>query len=581
METTIKSGVAMLNVLESWDVDHIYGIPGGSFNSIMDALYAKRNSIQYIQVRHEEVGAMAAAADAKLTGKIGVCFGTEGPGATHLFNGLYDAKMDHIPVLALVGQVTSGVMNYNYFQELNENPMFADVSVYNRTVMTPESLPFVVDEAIRQAYEHKGVSVVTIPVDFGFRDIPDKDVSSAKNHRTFLPSADKKDILDAVKLIKEAKNPILFAGQGARGAAGEIIAFSEYFSMPIILSVLAKGIIPDDTLAFMGMAGRLSTKPANEALAMSDLIVFVGSDFPFAHFMFPANAKLIQVDIDSSKLGSRHKTDVAILGDAKTAFNQLIENGERKEATPFFNACLKNRENWLKWLHSFDNRDDAPLRLEPVFKEINRIAEDDAIFMTDVGNVTIHAVRLLEMNPKQRFSTSGLFATMGYGLPGGIAAKLTYPKRQIFTLNGDGGFAMVMQDIITQVKYKLPVVNVVFSNDSFGFIEGEQEDTKQTKYGVDLLSADYAAIGEAMGAKGFKITHINQLKEAFDYAKSSDKPVVIDVKITNKRPFPAEAMILDEKKYGKEAVEAFKKRYEVKDMPLLEELILSFLHKND
>lgn len=562
----------MLNVLEDWEVDHIYGIPGGSFNSIMDALYAKRETMQYIQVRHEEVGAMAAAADAKLTGKIGVCFGTAGPGATHLFNGLYDAKMDRVPVLALVGQVRSGVMNYNFFQELNENPMFVDVSVYNRTVMTPESLPFVVDEAIRQAYKHKGVSVVTIPVDFGFVDIPDKPVSSAENYRTFLPSPDKKDILDAVNLIKESKRPILFAGQGARDAAKEIVTLSEHFSMPIILSVLAKGIIPDNTKTFMGMAGRLSTKPANEALFAADLILFVGSDFPFAHFMFPESTKMIQVDIDSSKLGSRHKADVAILGDAKESLIQLIQTGEQREATPFFKACLKNRENWLKWLRSFEDRNDTPLRLEPVFKEINRIAEEDAIFMTDVGNVTIHAVRLLNMNPRQRFSTSGLFATMGYGLPGGIAAKLSYPNRQVFTLSGDGGFAMVMQDIITQVKYKLPIINIIFSNDSFGFIEGEQEDTKQTKYGVDLLGADYAAAGEAMGAKGFKITHAGQLKEAFDYAKNSEIPVVIDIKTDNKRPFPAEAMILDEAKYGKEAVEAFKKRYEVEGMPLLEEL---------
>ncbi len=574
MEKNIKSGVAMLNVLESWGVDHVYGIPGGSFNSVMDAFYNKRDTMRFIQVRHEEVGAIAAAVDAKLTGKIGVCFGTAGPGATHLFNGLYDAQMDHFPVLALVGQVASKAMNYNSFQEMNENPMFTDVSVYNRTVMTPESLPFVIDEAIRKAYEYKGVSVVTIPVDYGFVDIPDKDISSARNHRKGYPMPDLKDIEDAVKLLETAERPVLYIGQGTRGATDEVMALSQHYSMPIVSTVLAKGIIPESTENYMGTAARVATKPGNEALAASDLILFVGSDFPFARFFFPASSKFIQVDIDSSKLGSRHKTDVAILGDAKEAMKLLIEKGEKKARSKFYEANVQNRKNWLKWMQSFEESDDTPMRVEPIFKEINRIATDDAIFITDVGNVTIHAVRHLDMCGKeQKFTTSGLFATMGYGVPGGIAAKLSYPNRQVFTLSGDGGFAMVMQDVITQVKYKLPVINIVFSNDSFGFIEAEQEDTKQTKYGVDLKGADYAKIGEGMGAKGFTVTHIGQLQQVFDEAKTSDIPVVIDVKVANYRPFPAEAMILDKDKFSKEEIDAFKARYQVTDMPLLKDLL--------
>ncbi|MDR2916660.1 MAG: pyruvate oxidase [Tannerella sp.] len=574
MGNTIKSGLAMLNVLESWGIDHIYGIPGGSFNSIMNALYDKRDKVRFIQVRHEETGAIAASAEAKLTGKIGVCFGTAGPGATHLFSGLYDAQMDHAPVLALVGQVASGAMNYNSFQELNENPMFTDVSVYNRTVMTPESLPFVIDEAIRKAYEYNGVSVVTIPVDYGYVDIPDEEISSAKNHRkgTILP--DEKDLLEAVKLIETAERPVLYIGQGARGAKDEIIALSEHYSMPIVLSVLAKGIIPDATDNFMGMAGRLATKPANEALQMADLILFVGSNFPFARFFFPKDAKFIQVDTDSSKLGSRHKADVAILGDAGETMKRLVKTGKTKPASPFLNACLINRRNWQKWMSGFEDSRETPMRPEPVFREINRIATDDAIFVTDVGNVTIFAIRFLDMNgEKQRFTTSGLFATMGYGVPGGIGAKLSYPDRQVFTLCGDGGFAMVMQDVITQVKYKLPVINIVFSNESFGFIDAEQEDTKQPRYGVDIMDADYAKIAEGMGAKGFSVTHPDQLKAVFDEAKQSAVPVVIDIKINHERPFPAEAYVLDEEKYGKDAVEAFKKRYQVKDMPLLKDLM--------
>ncbi|MCC8186756.1 MAG: pyruvate oxidase [Bacteroides sp.] len=574
LEKKIKSGVAMLHVLKSWGIDHIYGIPGGSFNSTMDALYEERESVRYIQVRHEEVGAMAAAADAKLTGKIGVCFGTAGPGATHLFNGLYDAQLDHVPVLALVGQVSSKAMNLNSFQEMNENPMFADVSVYNRTVMTPESLPFVVDEAIRRAYEHKGVAVVTLPVDYGYVDIPEIDVSSAKNHRVGFPQPAEADIEAAVKLIEKAERPVVYAGQGTRNAGKELIELAEYFSMPIVLSVLAKGIVPENHPYLMGTAARVATKPANEALAACDLILFVGSDFPFARIFFPQQATFIQIDIDSSKLGSRHKTDVAILGDAKVAMKQLVAKGRKRPSTHFLEANLHNRKNWLEWLKGFEDSDKTPLRVEPVFKEINRIATPDAIFVADVGNVTIDAVRHLNMTgEEQRFTTSGLFATMGYGVPGGIAAKLSFPERQVFTLSGDGGFAMVMQDIITQVKYNLPVINIVFSNDSLGFIDAEQEDTNKQKFGVGLQGADFAKIAEGMGAQGFTVTRKDQLRQVFDEAKESKTPVVIDVKIGNQRPFPAEAMILDPDIYTGEKIDAFKKRYGITDLPLLRELM--------
>ena len=564
----------MLDVLESWGVNHIYGIPGGSFNSIMNALYDKRGTMRFIQVRHEETGALAAAADAKLTGTVGVCSGTAGPGATHLFNGLYDAQMDRVPVLALVGQVSSKLMNYDYFQEMNENPMFADVSVYNRTVMTPESLPYIVDDAIRKAYERRGVAVVTIPVDFGYVDIPSAEVSSARNRRAGFPRPERRDIAAAAALIEKAERPVLYLGQGARGAREEIIALSEHYSLPIVLSVLAKGIVPDNTPNLLGTAGRLSTKPANEALAMTDLILFVGSDFPFAKTMFPAEAAFIQVDIDPSKLGKRHKTDAAILGDAKEVMKKLAETGKARPAGRWLEANRENRRNWLQWLKSFETSDQVPLRTEPLFREINRIAREDAIFVTDVGNVTVHAVRLLEMNgQEQRFTTSGLFATMGYGVPGGIAAKLSFPQRQVFTLSGDGGFAMAMQDIITQVKYKLPVINIVLSNDSFGFIDAEQEDTGQPKYGVDLQGADYAGIARAMGAMGFTVTERAQLKAVFDEAARSDLPVVIDVKIDNARPFPAEAMKLDTDRFTAAEIESFTDRYKVKGMPTLKELL--------
>ncbi|STP28845.1 pyruvate oxidase [Enterococcus durans] len=570
--STINAGVAMVKVLESWGVDHIYGIPGGSFNSIMDALYHEKEKIKYIQVRHEEVGALAAAADAKLTGKVGAVFGSAGPGATHLINGLYDAQMDHVPLVALLGQVASAAMNYNSFQELNENPIFADVSVYNRTVMTPQSLPHVVDEAIKAAYEHKGVAIVTIPVDLGFAEIEEQDFTTAATHKTGYILPDEKDLLAALPYIEKAKKPVLYVGQGTRNGFEQIKHFSEHFSVPVVASVLAKGIIPDSYKNFLGFAGRVATKPANEALAEADLILFVGSDFPFGRAFFNPDAAFIQVDIDASKFGRRHAVSLSILGDANTTLERLAELGQPRPEDRWYLANQENKENWVNWLKSFEDREEQPIRPEAVYKEINRIAKDDAIFVTDVGNTTIHSIRLLDMNGNQKHTTSGWFATMGNGVPGGIAAQLSFPEKQVFTLSGDGGFAMVMQDIITQVKYQLPIINVVFSNDSFGFIEAEQEDTEQKKFGVFLEDADFGKASEALGADSFTITDYHQLRPAFDAAQKSTRPVVIDVKIENKRPLPVEDLHLDPRKYSADEINAFKEKYEVHDMPVLNEL---------
>lgn len=570
--STINAGVAMVKVLESWGVDHIYGIPSGSFNSIMDALYHEKEKIKYIQVRHEEVGALAAAADAKLTGKVGAVFGSAGPGATHLINGLYDAQMDHVPLVALLGQVASAAMNYNSFQELNENPIFADVSVYNRTVMTPQSLPHVVDEAIKAAYEHKGVAIVTIPVDLGFAEIEEQDFTTAATHKTGYILPDEKDLLAALPYIEKAKKPVLYVGQGTRNGFEQIKHFSEHFSVPVVASVLAKGIVPDSYKNFLGFAGRVATKPANEALAEADLILFVGSDFPFGRAFFNPDAAFIQVDIDASKFGRRHAVSLSILGDANTTLERLAELGQPRPEDRWYLANQKNKANWGNWLKSFEDREEQPIRPEAVYKEINRIAKDDAIFVTDVGNTTIHSIRLLDMNGNQKHTTSGWFATMGNGVPGGIAAQLSFPEKQVFTLSGDGGFAMVMQDIITQVKYQLPIINVVFSNDSFGFIEAEQEDTEQKKFGVFLEDADFGKASEALGADSFTITDYHQLRPAFDAAQKSTRPVVIDVKIENKRPLPVEDLHLDPRKYSTDEINAFKEKYEVHDMPVLNEL---------
>ena len=484
------------------------------------------------------MGALAAVGEAKVTGEIGVTFGSAGPGAVHLLNGLYDAQYDHVPVLALVGQVPTSAMNTNYFQELNENPMFADVSVYNRTVMTAEQMPAVVDEAIRQAYAKRGVAVITIPKDLYQKPLP------------LEPAAEK--IQEAWKILKEAKRPLIYIGQGTRGARKEILELSKMLHAPILSSALGKGIVPDNAPAYMGSAGRVASKPGVEIASNTDAVLFLGSDMPFQSFFIPKEAKYIQVDIDGTKFGRRHQVDLAILADAKLTIKKLMEVGEQLPETNWYRAALADKENWVEWLEKRSVIDSSPLEVEPVFKAINDMATDDAIFQVDVGNVTIDGMRLLDTSKDQKFTTSGWYATMGYALPAAIGAKAQYPDRQVWSISGDGAWAMVMPDILTQVKYNLPIINVVLTNKSLGFIEAEQDDAKQPHSGIDLIGANFGASAAALGALGFDVNNLSELKEAFAKAKEANRPTVINVNIFDHRPLPVEQLQLDSSEFEKE-----------------------------
>ncbi|WP_436631864.1 pyruvate oxidase [Latilactobacillus sakei] len=559
----INAADAMLKVMADWGIDHIFGLPGGSFDSTMNALHNQKAIMRYIQVRHEEVGALAASGEAKVTGKIAATFGSAGPGAVHLLNGLYDAKYDHVPVLALVGQVATGVMNTDYFQEINENPMFADVAVYNRTVMTAEQLPLVVDQAIQQAYKNSGVAVVTIPTDLGWQPIEDHFEATANLFQMGnYPEPRSTDIQQTLQLIKEAKQPIIYFGQGAKAAGDELVALSDKLSIPMMSSALSKGIVADENPAYMVSAGRVATKPGVDLAEAADLILFVGSNYEFGQYFFKPDAKFIQIDIDPTKLGHRHHVDVGILADAKTALAALLEASEPvSEKTAFYRAAVANKANWDQWTASFEDDPQTPLRVEPVFKEINQMATNDAIFNLDVGNVTIDGVRFLKMKPGQKTTISAWYATMGAALPAAIGTQAAFPDRQVWSISGDGGFTMVMQDLITQVKYQMPIINVVLSNDSFGFIEAEQDDKGQPHSGVAIQGADYGATATALGAQGFTVRTLDELKAAFAAAQKRQGPVVIDVKIANERPLPVEQLVIDDQTQDPEAVAQFIEKY--------------------
>lgn len=581
MGDTIKSGIAAVKVLEEWGVKHIYGIPGGSINTLMDALLAEKENIKYIQVRHEEVGAMAASMHAKFTGgHIGVCFGSAGPGGTHLLNGLYDAREDHMPVLAIIGQFSTSGMNMDAFQEMNENPIYADVSVYNRTVMTAEQLPHVIDEAIRQAYAKKGVAVVQLPVDLGWKDIPAKKFySSANAHRNYPnPSLNMADLEAAAKILNTSEKTIIYAGIGTRGAGEDVIKLSRKIKAPIAITAINYDTFPYDYEALLGSANRVAIKPANEAFPNTETVVFVGNNYPFAEVthLFENVKNFIQIDINVANLGKRQHDDVAILADAGDAIRALTAMVNEKAETAWWRANVNNVKNWNEYVGMLEAKTSGNLQLYQVYDAINKHAAKDAIFSIDVGDVTQTSIRHLHMNPKQMWRTSNLFATMGIGLPGAITAKFDFPNREVWSLSGDGGFQMVMQDLATQVQYKLPIINVVFANSQFGFIKDEQEDTNTGYLGVEFMDIDYAKIAEAMGAKGYTVRKIEDLKSIFDQAKrdrDAGFTVLIDAKISGERPMPVEMLVLDPAIHKKEDIEKFKLRYEAENLKPFSEFL--------
>ena len=568
----ITASAAMLNVLKTWGVDTIYGIPSGTLSSLMDAL-AEDKDIRFLQVRHEETGALAAVMQAKFGGSIGVAVGSGGPGATHLINGVYDAAMDNTPFLAILGSRPVNELNMDAFQELNQNPMYNGIAVYNKRVAYAEQLPKVIDEACRAAVSKKGPAVVEIPVNFGFQEIDENSYyGSGSYERSFIaPALNETEIDKAVEILNNAERPVIYAGFGGVGAGDVITELSRKIKAPIITTGKNFEAFEWNYEGLTGSAYRVGWKPANEVVFEADTVLFLGSNFPFAEVYeaFKNTEKFIQVDIDPYKLGKRHALDASILGDAGQAAKAILDKVNPVESTPWWRANVKNNQNWRDYMNKLEGKTEGPLQLYQVYNAINKYADQDAIYSIDVGDSTQTSTRHLHMTPKNMWRTSPLFATMGIALPGGIAAKKDNPDRQVWNIMGDGAFNMCYPDVITNVQYNLPVINVVFSNAEYAFIKNKYEDTNKHLFGVDFPNADYAKIAEAQGAVGFTVNRIEDIDAVVAEAvklNKEGKTVVIDARITQHRPLPVEVLELDPKLHSEEAIKAFKEKYEAEEL---------------
>ena len=568
----ITASAAMLNVLKTWGVDTIYGIPSGTLSSLMDAL-AEDKDIRFLQVRHEETGALAAVMQAKFGGSIGVAVGSGGPGATHLINGVYDAAIDNTPFLAILGSRPNNELNMDAFQELNQNPMYNGIAVYNKRVAYAEQLPKVIDEACRAAVSKKGPAVVEIPVNFGFQEIDENSYygSGSYERRFIAPALNEAEIDKAVEILNNAERPVIYAGFGGVGAGDVITELSRKIKAPIITTGKNFEAFEWNYEGLTGSAYRVGWKPANEVVFEADTVLFLGSNFPFAEVYeaFKNTEKFIQVDIDPYKLGKRHALDASILGDAGQAAKAILDKVNPVESTPWWRANVKNNQNWRDYMNKLEGKTEGELQLYQVYNAINKHADQDAIYSIDVGDTTQTSTRHLHMTPKNMWRTSPLFATMGIALPGGIAAKKDNPDRQVWNIMGDGAFNMCYPDVITNVRYDLPVINVVFSNCKYAFIKDKYEDTNKHLFGCDFPNADYAKIAEAQGAVGFTVNRIEDIDAVVAEAvklNKEGKTVVIDARITQHRPLPVEVLELDPKQHSEEAIKAFKEKYEAEEL---------------
>ncbi len=532
------AGEVLMELLIEWGVDHIYGMPGDSINSIIEPLRKVQNKIKFIQVRHEENGALAAASYAKLTGKLGVCTAIAGPGAIHLLNGLYDAKLDKAPVLAIAGQVESDLLGTDFFQEVKLERLFEDVAVYNQRVMSAEQLPAVLNQAIRTAYTKKGVAVLTIP-----DDIPKFEVE--RHHREtssfFVKSRILPEDLDlhkAKEIITKAEKPVILAGKGAQGAKESLLGFAECIGSPIVLSLPGKGVIPDEHPYCLGGLGLIGTKPAYEAMKEADTLIMVGTSFPFTGFL-PNESNTIHIDTDASQIGKRSPVDVGLAGDAGETMTWLSKHLDHKNNRSFLHQCQDNMNTWWEKLDHKANDDSVPIKPQRVVKALQQIASDNAVLSVDVGNVTVWMARHFRMT-NQQFIISSWLATLGCGLPGAIAGKIAYPDKQVFAICGDGGFQMTMNDFVTAVKYNLPIVVIVLNNHKIAMIKFEQEVMGNAEFGTNLQNPNYARYADICGGIGYRVEKPNELVPALQQAISQNKPCIIDVVVdANEAPLPA------------------------------------------
>ena len=534
--------------LVAWDVDTIFGFPGDGINGIFEALRTHQDRIKFIQVRHEEAAAFAAVGYAKYTGRLGVCMATSGPGGIHLLNGLYDAKCDQQPVLAITGHTFHDLIGTHYQQDVDLDKLFMDVAAYNQRVMGPAHVANVVDEAIKTALSRRTVAHITIPKDIQDWTTSDDQRSSANipkhsadHFAAAYPLPPQALLQEAADLINAGSKVAIMAGRGCLNARDEVLKLADLVAGPIVKPLLGKAVVPDDSPFTTGGIGLLGTAPSQDALEECDTLVILGSSFPYMEFYpKPGQAKTVQIDVDPTRIGLRHPVDVGLAGDCLGVLRALLPLINRKADRSFLEKAQERMRDWNKLMEERGTRTDMPMKPQVVTYHLSKLLDDDAIVSSDSGTIATWSARYIQMRGDMQFSLSGLLATMANGLPYSVGAAVAYPGRQVVCTVGDGGFTMLMGEMATLVKYNLPVKVIIIKNDVLGMIKWEQMVLEgNPQFGVQLQPIDFEAYAKACGAAGFTIEDPEKCEGVLREALAHPGPAVIQAVVDpNEPPMP-------------------------------------------
>jgi pyruvate dehydrogenase (quinone) len=527
----------MLDTLIDWGVDTIFGLPGDGINGIIEAIRIRQDKIRFIQVRHEEAAAFMACGYAKYTGRLGVCLATSGPGGIHLLNGLYDAKFDGQPVLAITGMHYHDQLSTHAQQDVDLDKLFMDVAVYNARIMGPAHVEQVTNLACRNAIEKSGVAHITMPVDF--QSLPmskkqpspryqGKSTSSVKTKTHRIP--DDEDLRKAAEILNSGKKIMILAGRGSLGCADQLEQVAEILGAPIAKPLLGKAAVPDDSVYTTGSIGLLGTRPTEEAIEECDTLFMIGTSFPYLEFLpKPGQARGVQIDSDATRIGLRYPIEAGLEGDSREVLEALIPLLKRNKHRDFLTRAQSSMKAWWDLMKNRGTRQDIPMKPQVVAWELGKLLPDDAVLACDSGTIATWWARQIPAKKGQLHSLSGTLATMACGVPYAIAAQVAYPDRTCVAFVGDGGFTMLMGELATCVKYNLPVKIVIIKNNTLGQIKWEQMVfLGNPEYGCDLQPIDFAALARAFGVKSYTITDPKLCGQQLEEAMNHPGPVVIE-----------------------------------------------------
>ena len=536
----------LIDALADHGVTQVWGVVGDALNPVTDAI-RREERIEWVGVRHEEAGAFAASAQAQLTDRLAVCMGTVGPGAIHLLNGLYDAKKSHAPVLAICGQVPRGEIGTDFFQEVDNDTLFSDVAVFTATVTSPDQLPGLIEQAGNAALHERGVAVLTLPGDVGGLDLP-KGTAVPRFVTDRPPAAPSHEALArAAAAVNDAGRVTLLVGQGARHARAEVLELAERLFAPMVITLKGKEGLEDDNPYEVGQSGLLGNHASAVAFDGCDLLLMVGTDFPYKEF-FPKGKAVVQLDANGTHIGRRTPVDHPVVGDARLGLQALLPMLEPKPDRAHLDKARSSYDAWRERQQQFldpgydrkpkgllrrkvDNP-DSRIRPELLAALVDRYAADDAIFTTDTGMATTWLARVVRMRGSRRLLGSFNLGSMANAMPQALGAQALDRQRQVVAFCGDGGLSMLMGDLITAVSHDLPVKLVVFDNGRLGMVKLEMEQVGLPEFGTVLHNPDFARVAEAVGMRGIRVERPRDVEAAVREALEHDGPVLVDV-LTN------------------------------------------------